>query len=65
MTDEEKAREIAAQNARPYGFGLNNDSSIECYQSAMQAMKWKDEQFSKTINGLPQSVNDLIETLSK
>ena len=43
MTNEQKAREIAKEYSRPYGFGLNNDSSIECYQSALQAMQWKDK----------------------
>ena len=46
-TNEEKAREIAKEYSRPYGFGLNNDSSVECYQSALQAMEWKDEQHEK------------------
>ena len=42
--NEEKAKEIAKEYSRTYGFGFNSDSSIECYQSALQAMKWKDEQ---------------------
>lgn len=45
MTNEEKAKQIAEEYSCLYGFGLDRDSSIECYLSAMQAMQWKDEQF--------------------
>lgn len=44
-SNEQKAREIAEEHSIVYGFGCNIDSSIECYQSAMQAMQYKDEQF--------------------
>ena len=45
MTNEEKAREIAKEKSQSYGFGLNCDSSIECYESALKMAEWKDEQF--------------------
>ena len=52
MTNEEKARKIAKEYKRHYGFELNSDSSIECYQSAMEAMKWKDEQMKEALNNI-------------
>ena len=43
MTNEEKAREIAREKSQSYGFGLNYDSSVECYESALAMAEWKDE----------------------
>lgn len=37
MTNEEKAREIAKEKSQSYGFGLNCDSSLECYNSALKS----------------------------
>lgn len=42
MTNEEKAKELAENNLKWY-YELGN-SYDECYQSALQAMVWKDEQ---------------------
>jgi hypothetical protein len=42
MTNDEKANEIA-RDMLPY----NNAEYHACYNSAMKAMKWKDEQFAK------------------
>lgn len=47
ISNEQKAIEIAKEYSRPYGFGLNNDSSIECYQSAIKAMEWKDKEYKQ------------------
>lgn len=49
MKDKEKALEIANKQKKYYGnpqyeMRDENWSVHECYQSAMQAMKWKDEQ---------------------
>lgn len=44
MRTEEKANEIAKKNSHNYGFGLNSDSSIECYQSAMEMAEWQRQQ---------------------
>ncbi len=33
--------------SRCYGYALNCDSESDCYQSALQAMQWKDEQYKK------------------
>ena len=45
MTNEYKAKEIAREKSQSYGFGLNYDSSVECYESAMAMAEWKDEQW--------------------
>ena len=42
MTNDEKANEIA-RDMLPY----NNAEYHACYNSAMKAMKWKDEQHKK------------------
>lgn len=45
MTNEEKAKEIAERCYRDYvDEGNMIGSSEECYESALQAMQWKDEQ---------------------
>lgn len=52
MTNEEKAEEIAKEYSRNYGFGINYDSSIECYQSAMAMAEWKNETFVEYMRNL-------------
>jgi hypothetical protein len=53
ISNEQKAIQIAANNRINYyegepGWGVNVSSSEqECYESAMQAMQWKDEQHEK------------------
>ena len=49
MTNEEKAYEIARFNREFYGeCGASHKySEEECYDSAMDMAKWKDEQFAK------------------
>ena len=49
MTNEEKAYEIARFNREFYGEGgaSHKYSEEECYDSAMDMAKWKDEQFAK------------------
>lgn len=42
MTNDEKANKIA-RDMLPY----NNAEYHACYNSAMKAMQWKDEQFAK------------------
>ena len=67
MTNKEKAIKIAEKNLRSHGFGYDSDSSIECYQSAIEAMKWKDEQFKTKINDLfnmleKENYNDRVKS---
>lgn len=52
MKDEEKAIEIANKEKKYYGnpqyeMRDENWSVHECYKSAIQAMKWKDEQHNE------------------
>ena len=50
MTNEEKAREIADKHKQQCYYAAHGDldpSFEECYQSALQAMQWKDKQFAK------------------
>ena len=49
MTNKEKAYEIARFNREFYGEGgaSHKYSEEECYDSAMDMAKWKDEQFAK------------------
>lgn len=62
LTNEEKAQEIAKRYKTPcQGFG---DCEFEAYQSALEAMEWKDEQFKEMLQALPKSVQDLIVDLS-
>lgn len=44
-SNDEKANEIA-RDMLPY----NNAEYHACYNSAMKAMKWKDEQFQKVLD---------------
>ena len=47
MTNEEKAHEIAKRYEIPcHGIG---DCEFEAYQSALEAMEWKDEQHEQSI----------------
>lgn len=45
ITNEEKAREIAARNA--YNYEYEESSEVECEQSTFEMAEWKDEQFTK------------------
>lgn len=65
ITNKEKAKEIAEIYSSCYGYGLNCDSSVDCYQSAMPMAKWKDEQSKVIINYLKQWARGwLIEQLT-
>lgn len=51
MTNEEKSKRIAADNRLGY-LEMENDGGVyevnsedECYQSAMEMAKWKDDKF--------------------
>lgn len=47
MTNAEKAEEIAKRYETPcHGIG---DCEFEAYQSALEAMKWKDEQHDQSL----------------
>jgi len=71
MTDneknnEKKAKQIAKKNSQSYGFGLGCDSSIECYESAMEMATWKDDQFTELLNDQRQiMIEKACEWLSK
>lgn len=59
MKDEEKAKEIAEKNGKLklylHGFelvGVHFDASPECYDSAMEMAKWKDENFDAFLDYL-------------
>ena len=66
LTNEEKAQEIAKRYATPcQGFG---DCEYEAYQSALEAMEWKDEQHKQELIRIynfvnpyfsPEAINDL------
>lgn len=53
MTNEEEAKEIAERNKSTYYVGSRYlggdietaDSYLECYSSAIQMAKWKDDRF--------------------
>ena len=45
MTNEEKAQKICEKNKRFYV----ECSSLECYLSALEMAKWKDEQFKQIL----------------
>ena len=45
MTPQQKANEIAENNLKWYY--EEGNSYEECYQSALKAMQWKDEQYAK------------------
>jgi hypothetical protein len=68
VSNEQKAIQIAANNRINYyegepGWGVNVSSSEkECYESAMQAMQWKDEQFAKEKQKL---IDEACEWLAK
>lgn len=51
MTNEEKAIEISESNGvwHSNGEGSGSWSDDECYKSALEAMKWKDEQFKELL----------------
>ena len=53
MTNEEKANEIA-RDMLPY----NNAEYHACYNSAIKAMEWKDEQYKKLLDLLVESGAD-------
>lgn len=69
MTNEEKSKEIAENNKRTYyvfsrflgGDTEEDDSQDECYQSAMEMAKWKDEQFQKFIDSLGLTMQTLYK----
>ena len=52
MTNEEKANEIA-RDMLPY----NNAEYHACYNSAMKAMQWKDEQLIEYLAAFAQHLN--------
>ena len=61
MTNTEKAYEIARFNREFYGEGgaSHKYSDEECYDSAMDMAKWKDEQYKKREEGLQETINML------
>ena len=62
MTNKERARQIAEKNAQSYGWGLNSDSSVECYESAMEMAEWKEQQMIyKVVEWLKENLEDLME----
>lgn len=65
MTNEEKAKEIAKQNAREYlpqnpGFSID-----ECEKSALEMAQWKDQQFDTKIAHFFHLVQDSFERAYK
>jgi hypothetical protein len=57
-SNEEKAREIAEKYQTPcHGMG---DCEFEAYQSALEAMQWKDEQFSLERKELIEKANQAV-----
>ena len=85
MTNEQKAKEIAENNRLNYfegeiGWGAKIVSSEEeCYDSAIQAMEWKDEQidtillttecclrsFFESQGNTQESIDNFIDALKK
>ena len=66
MTNEEKAREIARNDAL-YGDTDNLSEIDECYIAALEMAAWKDEQFSwhDVTESLPPMDEEVIVLLSK
>lgn len=66
MTNEEKAKEIAKSNCRVYNVSLVNNrvkrmtSENECYESAKEMARFKDEQFINIISYLEGRMGDEI-----
>jgi len=56
MTNEEKAQEICEKNKR-YGVKC---SSLECYLSAMEMAKWKDQQIAEAKELLRLCYNTIL-----
>lgn len=44
MTNVQKALEIAKKHCINFGFGINDDDSIQCYNSAMEMAEWKEKE---------------------
>lgn len=71
MTNKEKAEEIAQNNRQFYYEGdIGSDDEMkssekECYDSAMEMSKWKDEQFVKEKEGLQEIIDALDARLQK
>lgn len=70
MENEKKALDIANKQKKYYGnpqyeMRDENWSVHECYQSAMQAMQWKDEQYKEREEGLLETINALEIRLQK
>ena len=61
MTNEEKAKEIAKKNSSSYGFGLNYDSSVECYDSAMEMAQFMIDKAVERYRKEVGSVNALFK----
>ena len=61
MNNEEKAKEIAHEYFRRGQLGLAPiDTESAGYDCAMQAMKWKDEQFSLERKQLIEKANQAV-----
>ena len=64
MTNEEKAEEIARSNQKFFyedgGYDIKS-SDEECYDSAMEMARWKDEQFAKEKQALIDNVCEWLK----
>lgn len=58
ISNEEKATEIAIQRKKHYfdADALIINSEVECYASAIDMAKWKDEQFKNAINEIKANI---------
>lgn len=67
MTNTEKAYEIARFNREFYGEGgaSHKYSDEECYNSAMEMARWKDEQFAKEKQALIDKACEWVTTYFK
>lgn len=70
MENEKKALDIANKQKKYYGnpqYEMRDENwpVHECYQSAMQAMQWKDEQYKEREEGLLETINALEIRLQK
>lgn len=65
MTNEKKARQLAIQSTKDVDDNGNEVYNVFVEAALLEMARWKDEQFSAIINGLPQPIKDLIKTLAK
>lgn len=67
MTNEEKAKEIAENNYNLFPNSsditvLIDNNKAYCYESAMQAMQWKDEQFAEEKKAWIEKANNIVRS---